>query len=216
MNVYKSDKKRKFFPIIISILVVSIVLNVVLSWNLVTQQKEIKAQQETKLKEKEDTILSLQEEVDGLKSYINSSTPQNKKESSKTELEKQQKYKNVANEFINAYLNYDTNTLKERREKLLEISTEELVNRVTPKETNKDPGKALSSDPTFTSQIDKIKIYTTGTNDESNSSEILVDVNYIAKGSEGESTVRTFIYLKLQSNANGAIKVIDFMYYPIS
>ncbi|RBP59334.1 hypothetical protein DES36_11959 [Alkalibaculum bacchi] len=212
MKSYKSNKKITL--IVTSFLVVSVVLNGVLFSHLIKQEDSIKRQQETINKEKEDTILSLQKEIKELKNKTDKSTSESEKGSSETELEKQQRYKNVANEFVNAYLNYDTNNLSERRKKILEISTEDLGNKVAPEVT--DPGEALSSDPVFTSQVSDMKIYVAALGDGLNSGEILADVKYIVKGSEGETATRAFINLKLLSNANEKIQVIDFEYYPIN
>lgn len=213
-------KLKKIFPIIIIILIVSIVLNIVLYRNLIGQKKKYeeknKIKLKDKLKEKETIILSLQKEVSNLKNYINNNTSECDNEYS-TLLEKQQNYKEISNDFISAYLNYSTNKLNDRREKLLKISTKELVDRIAP-EVDKDEQKEdiLSSDPSFTSNIKNSKIYITELDDVLNISEVLADVSYTSKGSDGKSESRIFIYLQLKEDDNGTIKVVDFMYYPIS
>lgn len=215
MNVNTQKSSKKGLLVIVLLLIVSLILNGVLFSNLVSQESVISNKQRDKLEKKDAVILNLEDKIKELQSTISNSVPEVKKQISETKLEEQQAYKGVANEFIKNYLNYSTNTLTERRDKLIPITDKDLVNKLAPEESE-DNDNSLSSDPAFTSKVISSKIYITDINDALKSSEIIADVSYKAKGSEGETTVRTFIYIQLKTENNGNIKVTNYVYYPIT
>ncbi|MFE7150803.1 hypothetical protein ACFVIJ_10355, partial [Heyndrickxia sporothermodurans] len=145
---------------------------------------------------------------------IKNNDPKVKKQNSNTEIEKQNNYKEIAKQFLNAYLNYDANKLEERREKIKPIATETLLNTVAPKEDTSSQNE-LSSDPSFSSRITNLNLYISDINQNLNKGEVVADITYEAKGSEGKVTVKSFVYLEIQTAEDGSMKVNNYVYYPI-
>ena len=217
MNVIKSKKAKKGLYAIVLFLVVSILLNFVLYRNLVSQGEVIAAEKDTQLEEKEQAISSLQGKIKLLEEDIHNGQPEKKEEASVTQLEKQRAYKDVAETFVNAYLNYDSSHLQERREEIMAITHKDLIDSIAPEVQEDESGKEmkLSSDPTFISAVEDVKIYITEVDETLKMSEVVADVSYISKNTEGESKARSLIYLQLKKDNDGSILVTDYTYYPI-
>lgn len=217
MNAISIKKRSKGLCIIVLFLLISVILNVILFKNIEIQEKKITQEQKIKQdnEEKNITILTLKDKITELENKINNSTNESKENVSNTEIEIQQSYLKIANEFIITYLNYNTKTLTERRKNLISIATDELVNQLAPEESE-NVKEQLSSDPTFSSKILNSNFYISGLNEEENESEIIADISYLATSREGESKVRTFISMKLKTMEDGTIKVINYSYYPIN
>lgn len=212
MNVI--EQKSKGLNILALLLVVSIVLNGVLVKNLYTKQGAVNYENQIATDQKEKEIVALENTIKELEDELSHATPENRETLSQTTLEKQSKYLNVADEFINSYLNYDSNSLNKRREQLLPITSEKIINVVAPEESDNE--NALSSDPTFTATVTKMTTYISRMTESENAIDVIADVSYQAKSTEGETTVNSLIKLTLQTDNQGIIKVIDYVYYPIN
>lgn len=212
MNVI--EQKSKGLSLLALLLVVSIVLNGVLVKNLYTKQGAVNYENQIATDQKEKEIVALENTIKELENEISHATPENRETLSQTALEKQSKYLNIADEFINSYLNYDSNSLNKRREQLLPITSEKLIDVVAPEES--DNKNALSSDPTFTATVTKMTTYISRMTESENAIDVIADVSYQAKSTEGETTVNSLIKLTLETDNQGIIKVIDYAYYPIN
>ena len=201
--------------IIGGVMIISLILNVVLYSNINSVEGKVESKFSEEIENKNTIISGLELKVDELNDLIENSTPESRKEISKTKLEEQNEYKTIATDFINSYLEYNTDNLKDRREKLLSITSEELVNRIAPEPINEEENQ-LSSDPTFTSVIDEITIYITEIDEITNTCQVIADVKYDTKSTEGEASVSSLVQLQLQKNEDNSIKVMTYEYYPIN
>lgn len=217
MNVIKTKHNKKGLYAIVLFLVLSIILNFVLYRNLMSHGEVIAAEQNNQLEEKDQAIVNLQEKIELLEEDLYNSQPENKEEASITQLDKQRAYKGVAESFVNAYINYDSSHLKERRENIMSITHEDLIDILAPEvyEDEDSNDMKLSSDPTLVSTVQDVKVYITEVDENLEMSEVMADVKYITKNTEGESSSRSLIYLQLKKGTDGSIKVTDYTYYPI-
>ncbi len=217
VNIIRTKKDKKGLYAIVLFLIFSIVLNLVFYRNLMSQEDVIATEKNVLIEEKNQEISSLQGKVKLLEDDIVSYQPEKKEEISATQLQKQQAYKEVANTFVNAYLNYDSSHLNERREKIMSVTHKDLIDSIAPEVTEEedDSKLQLSSDPTFTSKVDDVKVYITEVDENLNSSEVIADVSYLSKSTEGKSSSRSLIYLQLKKEKDGTIKVTEYTYYPI-
>lgn len=219
MNISRSNKSRKGLTILVLFLIVSIVLNGILFKNIVSQEEKNKSQISNKLKEKDDKISALEDTVKELSSNKNDNDSEDKKRYLNKVLKKQQAYRQVATKFITSYLNYSSDKLDERRKEIKPITTDDLLDKVAPKTDDKsssNAGKELSSDPTFSSKVTNLNLYINDISQNLNNGEIMADVKYEAKSSEGKISERCLVEMELQTEDNGAIKVSDYVYYPIN
>lgn len=216
MNISKQKKFPKGLFIIVLFLIGSLILNAILFKNILSQEGNVETQISNELKEKDSKISGLEDTIKNLTIDIKNSDPGVKEKISNTELESQMANKDVARKFITAYLNYDSNQLKERREKIKPITTDNLLDKVAPEMDESDSENQLSSDPTFTSKITDLNLYIDDFNKEEKSSEILADITYEAKSTEGKTKVRSFVYMEMQTEDDGTIKVKNYVYYPVN
>lgn len=216
MNISKQKKFPKGLFIIVLFFIGSLILNAILFKNILSQEGNVETQISNELKEKDSKISGLEDTIKNLTIDIKNSDPGVKEKISNTELESQMANKDVARKFITAYLNYDSNQLKERREKIKPITTGNLLDKVAPEMDESDSENQLSSDPTFTSKITDLNLYIDDTNKKEKSSEILADITYEAKSTEGKTKVRSFVYMEMQTEDDGTIKVKNYVYYPVN
>jgi|GEM_PF-2813633 len=214
MKVTKHNTSEKGLLYIVLFALFSVVLNIVLVFNLMNQEERVHAKNSEVVSEKEEIILTMQEEINGLNEQLANNTPEKREDLSNTKLEQQNKYKDTAKSFVASYLTYDTNSLDKRRESISEITTIELLNKVAPEVVETDK-QALSSDPTFTSNVLDSTIYVSDINETLNTGNAIVDVKYATSNTEGETTLRAIISLQLQKDEAENIKVTDYYYYPI-
>lgn len=215
MNVnYKHKDSKKGLYFLVLFLVLSLIFNGVTLKNLYTGEKKNEDVINEKISEKDSEIDRLEASVTSLKNQLSNLNEEDKQKLSNTELDKQKAYKSVADEFIAAYLNYDSNSLEERREKIKVITSEELLDKIAP-ETDSNSENELSSDPTFTSKIKESKVYISELSNDLNKAEIVADVSYLAKSTEGETTVKSFILLELTKDEDGVIRINNYTYYPM-
>lgn len=216
--ISKSTKKsNKGLYFVVLFLLVSILLNIIFVRNMDTQKEIYEADQKLLLKKKNSTISEKDETIVELEEEIANSIPENRDTLSNTKLEVQTQYKQVADEFLKEYLTYNTSTLQERRNNISSITSEDLLNKVAPEVHEEDQNKkALSSDPTFSSSLLDSKIFITDINDKLNTSQVMVEVSYLAKSTEGETTTNAIVYMELQKDVSNKIMVIDYVYYPVN
>lgn len=212
MNIKNKSKKQKGLIIALALSVSIIVIFGVIIKNINAQEKKLHDEYQMKLVEKDSIVVDLEKKLMESELLIENSNPENREELSETTLDRQNKYIKVSNEFLDYYLNYDTNSLNERREKLLKITSDELINHVAPEQSKEE--NALSSDPTFSSEVRSIKTFVS--NKIENTVEVISEVHYLAKSTEGESEVKAFVKLKLSLEEEGIIKVTEYFYYPIN
>jgi len=214
MNINKAKKSGKRLYIVVFFLILSLSLNGVLYKNLYAKEAVSSNEFNKELQEKETNIKALQDEIQGLQGEMKSLDPQEREELSKTQLEQQEAFKSVANEFITDYLTYATNTINERREKLTPITTAKLLNQVAPEIINNDPSQ-LSSDPTFSAKVSKVILYISGFDSSTDQTKIIGDVTYKTQGTEGKTTEHSLVEMELIKDKKGKIKVNKYTYYPI-
>lgn len=217
MNIRKSNTNSKglLSIVLFIILVISLVLNGVLILHLTKKDVSNITINSTKVDEYKKTILSLEEDVTRLNEEVNNASPEQRDSLSKTKIEEQNTFKQVANDFVSQYLTYNTKTLEERRNSIKDITDESLLDKVAPEiqETDK---QALSSDPTFTSKVENVKVYIADINNTLGVGNAIIEVTYATKNTEGESKLQSLIYLELKKDDNNMIKVTDYTYYPVT
>lgn len=197
-------------------LIGSLILNVVLYKNINSfdEANNIEANEIITLKEQE--IENLNNEIDILETELVNSTPENREEHSKTMVEKQNIFIDGANKFIERYFNYSSNDMSDRREKLMEITSPDIIDHVAPKPIE-NPEEQLSSDPTFTSELQNVDFYLSNINESNNTAEAVARITYLGSNTEGESTVNGIVHLKLELNSADGNEVIinEYDYTPI-
>uniref|UniRef100_UPI00344CAF75 hypothetical protein n=1 Tax=Carnobacterium sp. TaxID=48221 RepID=UPI00344CAF75 len=217
MNIRKSNTNSKglLSIVLFIILVISLVLNGVLTLHLTKKDVSNITINSTEVDEYKKTILSLEDDVTRLNEEVNNANPEQRDSLSKTKIEEQNTFKQVANDFVSQYLTYNTKTLEERRNSIKDITDESLLDKVAPEiqETDK---QALSSDPTFTSKVENVKVYIADINNTLGVGNAIIEVTYATKNTEGESKLQSLIYLELKKDENNMIKVTDYTYYPVT
>lgn len=140
--------------------------------------------------------------------------PEEKEHLENETLRLQQSYKEVAKAFITDYLNYNTQSLKDRREKLKSITTGKLLDQVAPEIDASGDGSELSSDPTFTSKVTQLNLFISDVKPELKTGDVLAEVTYEAKSTEGKTIVKSFVDLSIQTQEDGKMTVQEYHYYP--
>lgn len=194
--------------ILIGSLVISLVFNFVLVIN--TKQEFERKDKEFKatIEKKEQSIQTLENQLDQANKTSIDEDGANSNDVSKTELEMQNQYKDVANQFIHAYLDYSVANKGERRTNLLKVTEKSIVDILAP--DAEDLG-----DPNFKSSVNNASIYVEPAADISEKCNVIVDVKYTIEGSEnGKTELRNLMNLTLEKKENG-IKVVDFEIYPV-
>jgi len=185
--------------ILIGILILSIVFNFVFSTNLKKEFNKKEEKFNLTIEKKEQSIETLKKQLD------RTGTKQNDEAATNTDdsLATQNQYKDVANQFIHAYLDYSIKNQGERRTNLLTVTKQEIVDMIAP--DTKDLG-----DPNFKSSVDNVSIYVETATDISQKCKAIVNVEYTITGSEnGQTKLRSLVELTLEKQEN-AIKVTDF------
>lgn len=203
----------KKLSIVFSILVLSLIINVVLVKNINGFEKQHSEEKKEIQDEYEGNLSSLEGQIKLLEEDILNQDPEYKEEVSKTTLDEQKDFINVASSFIKSYLDYDNQRLDERRSEIETYVSEEIIDRVAPKE-NENAENELSYDPTFTSSIKDYKTYITD-GDNNNVRNIIIDATYDTESTEGKAKVRALIFLDLIKNDDGHIKITSFKYEPV-
>lgn len=210
MNIQKSNKYSKGLIALALFLVLSLVLNIILIRVSTTKTSELKSEYMETISAKEAQNRELVAEISSLKelSEPNNDTEENNNELNKVDIEKQ--FLTVSEEFINSYLNYDNNTIEDRRTRLLAFADSKIVNRIAPEQLESE--SVYSSDPTFTSTISDLNIYLSQNIAEQNTRDVMAKVTYEAKGTEGNTTVSAIINLELTVNENDEVRVTNYDY----
>lgn len=197
-------------------LIGSLILNVVLYKNINSFDEANKIETNEILTSKEQEIENLNNEIDTLETELVNSTLENREDYSNTIVEKQNIFIDGANKFIERYFNYSSNDMADRREKLMEITSPDIIDHVAPKPIE-NPEEQLSSDPTFVSELQSVDFYLSRINESNNTAEAVARITYLGSNTEGESTVNGIVRLQLELSSVDSNEVIinEYDYSPI-
>lgn len=190
---------NNFTKIVIGLFLISFVLNIVLTVNTKNELARLKTEHQTKIEEKDVSIQSLQEQLDELKAEITLLKTESEEDLSNTEIGKQSEFKEAASQFIYAFLEYSVENQGARRENLLKVTRQDIVDILAPE--GEDVG-----DPKFNSEIDSVSFYIEKTDDISKKANVIMDVTYTITGSEnGTTTIRNFVKTTLEKQDDGSV-----------
>ncbi|NWK72615.1 hypothetical protein HWX41_27220 [Bacillus paramycoides] len=199
---------NNFTKIIIGLLGISTVCSMYVVFDTKKELDHVQAKVQVQAEEKEKAIKELETKLDHAKKKM---AEENKP---KTEAEKQapvnieKQYKEVTNQFVHAYLDYSVKNKGERRNNLLKMTEQSLVDRIAP---NAEDG----GDPGFKSKVNETIMFIDNSNDINQKCSVLVDVKYTIEALEnGKTDVHNFMKVTLEKKDN-AIKVVDVSMYPI-
>ncbi|PGZ57901.1 hypothetical protein COE58_24095 [Bacillus cereus] len=199
---------NNFTKIIIGLLGVSAVCSMYVVFDTKKEMDHVQAKIQTQAEEKEKTIKELETKLDQAKRKVaeeNKPKTEDEKQAS-VNLEKQ--YKEVTNQFIHAYLDYAVKNKEERRNNLLKMTEQSLVDRIAP--NVEDVG-----DPGFKSQVNETVMFINNAEDINQKCSVLVDAKYTIEGLEnGKTDVHNFVKVTLEKKEN-VIKVVDVSMYPL-
>lgn len=206
--------EKKLSIIVILILILSIALNLVLFKNVKSVEADTESKYQKELSDKDKQLAGFEAKIEELNTIVteNNATEDGQKKDS--EMKMLNEYKEIADQFIHDYLTYNTESLLDRREKLKDITDEKLIDRIAP-EPQEQEGKVYSSDPTFTSKVTKTSVFVSNDTDLNETANVIVDVEYDTKSTEGEAPLRSLVYLKMERDEGGKIKVMSYDYHQI-
>lgn len=195
--------------IITGLLSVSLVFNGVLLYNTMKEfdKKDKKYQVDIAKKDKE--IGGLKAKMDRLNTKNVADNIDSNKENVNAVVDLQNQYKEVSNQFIQAYLNYSVKNKGERRNNLLKMTDKKVVDMVAP--DTEDIG-----DPNFKSTINQVAMFVDSSDDISSKCNVLIDVDYTIEGLENKHTkIKSLLRITLEKKGN-EIKVVDYSPYRLS
>ncbi|MGE6592263.1 hypothetical protein ACQKFU_22380 [Bacillus mycoides] len=189
-------------------LVLSLAFNGIWAYNTTKEFDKKDKKYRVTVSEKEKQIGDLQVKLEKESKKVNEgAADENKKESNPT-LDLQNKYREVANQFVHAYLDYSVQNKGERRNNLLKITDKKVVDVVAP--NTDDLG-----DPNFKSHVNKAAIYINSEGDISKKSMALLDVEYTIEGLENKkTTINSVVKITLEKQGE-EIKVVEYNPYPV-
>ncbi|MGH0589699.1 hypothetical protein ACQVQY_27200 [Bacillus mycoides] len=188
-------------------LVLSLAFNGIWAYNTTKEFDKKDKKYRVTVSEKEKQIGDLQVKLEQESKKINEgAADENKKESNPT-VDLQNKYREVANQFVHAYLDYSVQNKGERRNNLLKITDKKVVDVVAP--NTDDLG-----DPNFKSHVNKAEIYINSEGDISKKCTALLDVEYTIEGLENKkTTISSVVKITLEKQGE-EIKVVEYNPYP--
>uniref|UniRef100_UPI003F4940E8 hypothetical protein n=1 Tax=Bacillus multifaciens TaxID=3068506 RepID=UPI003F4940E8 len=199
---------NNFTKIVIGLLGVSIVYNVYFGMETKKEMDNLKAKSQIQSEDKDKTIKTLETKLDQAKRKIAEENKPKTEEEKQTHVNLEKQYKDVTNQFVHAYLDYSVKNKEERRNNLLKITEQSLVDRIAP---NTEDG----GDPGFKSKVNETLMFIDNTSDMNQKCSVLVDVKYTIEASEnGKTDVHNFMKVTLEKKDN-AIKVVEVSIYPI-
>ncbi|MCU5725142.1 hypothetical protein OCF66_09020 [Bacillus toyonensis] len=189
------------------VLILSLAYNGILSYSTKQEFDKKDKKYHTTVSEKEKQIGDLKVKLEQESKKVNEgAADENKKESNPT-LDLQNKYREVANQFVHAYLDYSVQNKGERRNNLLKITDKKVVDVVAP--NTDDLG-----DPNFKSHVNKAAIYINSEGDISKKCTALLDVEYTIEGLENKkTTINSVVKITLEKQGE-EIKVVEYNPYP--
>ncbi|PEF45198.1 hypothetical protein CON22_17855 [Bacillus cereus] len=202
---------NNFTKIVIGLLGVSIAYNVYFGIETKKEMDHLNALVKTQAEDKEKTIQTLENKLEQAKRKVTEQKEQNKPKSEEekqanVDIEKQ--YTDVTEQFLHAYLDYSVKNKDERRNNLIKMTEQSLVDRIAP---NAEDG----GDPGFKSSVNETVMFIHHSSDINQKCTVLVDVKYTIEGLEnGKTDVHNFMKVTLE-NKDNAIKVVDVSMYPV-
>ncbi|MDX5746224.1 hypothetical protein SIM20_24135 [Bacillus cereus group sp. BfR-BA-02570] len=189
-------------------LVLSLAFNGIWAYNTTKEFDKKDKKYRVTVSEKEKQIGDLQVKLEQESKKVNEgAADENKKESNPT-VDLQNKYREVANQFVHAYLDYSVQNKGERRNNLLKITDKKVVDVVAP--NTDDLG-----DPNFKSHVNKAAIYINSEGDISKKCTALLDVEYTIEGLENkQTTINSVVKIMLEKQGE-EIKVVEYNPYPV-
>ncbi|TKI13613.1 hypothetical protein [Bacillus cereus] len=189
-------------------LILSLAFNGIWAYNTTKEFDKKDKKYHVTVAEKEKQIGDLQVKLEQKdKKITEGAAGGNKKEGNST-LDLQNKYIEVANQFVHAYLDYSVQNKGERRNNLLKITDKKVVDVVAP--NTDDLG-----DPNFKSHVNKAAIYIDSTGDVSKKCTALLDIEYTIEGIENkQTTINSIVKITLEKQGE-EMKVVEYNPYPV-
>lgn len=132
-----------------------------------------------------------------------------------------QNFDSISYQFIENYTTYATKNISNKRETLLKIANDTVVNKIVPEQqvadiasqltSNKKDKNIYSSDLTFESKLLTSKIYRDVTGNDS--CDYFALVTYEVSGASGKSEQQVMLEYSLDKSVDGKIKVVSFDYH---
>lgn len=132
-----------------------------------------------------------------------------------------QNFDSISYQFIENYTTYATKNISNKREALLKIANDTVVNKIVPEQqvadiasqltSNKKDKNIYSSDLTFESKLLTSKIYRDVTGNDS--CDYFALVTYEVSGASGKSEQQVMLEYSLDKSVDGKIKVVSFDYH---
>lgn len=132
-----------------------------------------------------------------------------------------QNFDSISYQFIENYTTYATKNISNKREALLKIANDTVVNKIVPEQqvadiasqltSNKKDKNIYSSDLTFESKLLTSKIYRDVTGNDS--CDYFALVTYEVSGASGKSEQQVMLEYSLDKSIDGKIKVVSFDYH---
>lgn len=132
-----------------------------------------------------------------------------------------QNFDSISYQFIENYTTYATKNISNKREALLKIANDTVVNKIVPEQqvsdiasqltANKKDKNIYSSDLTFESKLLTSKIYRDVTGNDS--CDYFALVTYEVSGASGKSEQQVMLEYSLDKSVDGKIKVVSFDYH---
>lgn len=195
--------------ILTGLLSVSLVFNGVLIYNTMKEFDKKDKKYQVDLSKKDKTIGELKAKMEHLNTKDVTNNIDSNKENVNAVVDLQNQYKEVSNQFIQAYLNYSVKNKWERRNNLLKMTDKKVVDMVAP--DTEDIG-----DPNFKSAINQVAMFVDSSDDISSKCNVLIDVDYTVEGLENKHTkIKSLLRITLEKKGN-EIKVIDYSPYRLN
>lgn len=195
--------------VLTGVLSVSLIFNGVLTYNAMQEFDKKDKKYQVDIAKKDKTIDKLKAEMERLNTKVDTNSTDSNKEKTVSVIDLQKQYKDVSNQFIQAYLNYSVKNKNERRNNLLKMTDKKVVDMVAPE--TEDIG-----DPNFKSTINQTELFIDSVGDISNKCNVLIDVDYTIEGLENKQTkIKSLMKVTLEKKGN-EIKVVDYSPYRLS
>jgi len=204
-------KQKLIYPAVI-LLIISVVINVVVIHEYLQQEGQIAEEQaarlEYELSAMEREITRLEGELSALESY----QPASQEHISHTALERQEQYRETAEQFLEAYLTYSSSDLQRRYERLSEIAGGNLLALLTPTSIDFEDVGIPVGDAGFSSRLYHSHLYFR-MNEHLARAYIVADVHYVMTDEFGTTELDMLYLLTLERDSAGEIRVMDFIPY---
>ncbi|TXR62571.1 hypothetical protein DM800_20020 [Bacillus sp. AY18-3] len=195
--------------ILTGLLSISLVFNGILIYSTIKEFDKKDKKHQVDIAKKDKVIGELKAKMDHLNSKAMANNADSNKENTNPVVDLQKQYKEVSNQFIQAYLNYSVKNKGERRNNLLKMTDKKVVDMVAPE--TEDIG-----DPNFKSTVNQMAMFVDSADDISNKCNVLIDVDYTIEGLENKHTkIKSLLRVTLEKKGN-EIKVVDYSPYRLS